>query len=65
MTAVIIASKSGHLDVARLLVQAGADKDCADLSGRTALMFASENGHWEVARFLVEAGADNTGFWRL
>ena len=51
-------SKHGHLEVARLLSGAGADKDKAMQDGRTALMWASQYGHLDVARLLCEAGAN-------
>eukprot|EP00439_Symbiodinium_sp_Y106_P073987 s114_g14.t1 len=57
MTALMIASASVHVEVARLLLEAGADKDCRDHS-MTALMLASRRGHLEVARLLLDAGAD-------
>ena len=57
-TALILASVGGHLEVARLLCEAEADKDKANHSGSTALIIASDNGHLEVARLLCEAGAD-------
>ena len=57
-TALMVASENGHLEVARLLCEAGADKDNASQDGATALIFASHNGHLEVARLLCEAGAD-------
>jgi ankyrin repeat protein len=44
--------------VARLLCDAGADKDKADCNGATPLMWASDQGHLEVARLLCDAGAD-------
>ena len=44
--------------MARLLCEAGADKDKADHGGFTALMVASYYGHLHVARLLCEAGAD-------
>ena len=34
MTALMLASDSGHVEVARLLLEAGADKDCQDVSER-------------------------------
>ena len=52
------ASTRSHLEVVRLLCDAGADKDKADNSGCTALIWASTRGHLEVARLLCEAGAD-------
>ena len=57
-TALMVASANGHLEVARLLCEAGADKDKAMQDGATALILASANGHLEVARLLCEAGAD-------
>ena len=57
-TALMVASRNGHLEVARLLCEAGADKDKARQDGATALILASRNGHLEVARLLCEAGAD-------
>jgi len=50
-----LASKGGHVAVARLLVEAGADTSAADGNGRTPL---HEAGHEAMARLLVEAGAD-------
>ena len=57
-TALILASENGHLEVARLLCEAGADWDEARQDGATALILASENGNLEVARLLCQAGAD-------
>ena len=57
-SALISASANGHLEVARLLCEAGADKDKAQQDGWAPLILASENGHLEVARLLCEAGAD-------
>ena len=45
----ILASQQGHLEVARLLCEAGADKDKAMQNGATTLMVASQNGHLVVA----------------
>ena len=56
----MLASGSGDLEVARLLVEAGAEKNCRDDHGRTALMLASASGRLEVARMLVEAGAQQS-----
>ena len=54
----VLAVKEGHLEVVRLLLEAGADKDAANTDGSTALFFAAQNGHLEVVRLLLEAGAD-------
>ena len=51
-----------HLEVARLLLSAGAehgaDKDCTDRGGKTALMHASQSGSSDIARLLLEASAN-------
>jgi len=52
------ASSRGHLEVVRLLCEAGADKDKAAHDGFTALICAAANGHVEVVRLLCEEGAD-------
>ena len=44
--------------MARLLCEAGADKDYTNEDGQTALMEASSYGLQDVARLLCEAGAD-------
>ena len=54
----LLAAKEGHLEVVRLLLEAGADKDAADTDSWTALSTAADNGHLEVVRLLLEAGAD-------
>ncbi|CAE7366960.1 unnamed protein product [Symbiodinium natans] len=56
---ILEASGGGHVEVVRLLVEAGADKDVPDVDGCTALsLAAAEVGCIEVVRLLVEAGAD-------
>jgi hypothetical protein len=45
-------------EVAKLLLDGGADVNAADQSGRTALMHASLRGHDELAAILVRRGAD-------
>jgi ankyrin repeat protein len=50
-------SDHGHVNVASLLLKAGADKGLAVLHGRTPLLCAEERGHVPIAVFLLEAGA--------
>ena len=56
--ALIRASKLGHLEVVRSLIEAGADLNLKTEEGWTALMYACENDHLEVVKSLVNARAD-------
>ncbi|CAK9116812.1 unnamed protein product [Durusdinium trenchii] len=58
LTALMLAAANGHVEVARLLLNAGADKDLQDKKGSTALILAAQQGHAEAARLLLQAGAD-------
>ena len=57
-TALMIAAAEGHLDVVRLLVEAGSDLNIVDAEGSTALSLARSYGNLDVAALLAEAGAD-------
>ena len=50
--------RRANLDIVRLLVEAGADKDFADQKRKTPLQHAAGKGHIDVVRLLVEVGAD-------
>ena len=53
------ASKNGHLGIAQLLVERGANVNAARTTdGCTALMWASQSGHLGIAQLLVERGAN-------
>ena len=54
----VLAAREGHLEVVRLLLEAGVDKDAPNTDDRTALHIAAQEGHLEVVRLLLEAGAD-------
>ena len=45
ITPLMLASENGHVDVAHLLLEAGALPDSRDNRGETALMDAAHNGH--------------------
>ena len=53
------AAQKGHLEVARCLVELGANKDQGTTDdGATPLYIAAQNGHLEVVQFLVESGSN-------
>jgi ankyrin repeat protein len=56
-TALMVTAYYGHAEVARLLIDAGAQVDAANSAGTTALMLAAESGHADCARLLIDAGA--------
>ncbi len=55
-----LASQAGHVEVARTLVDYGADVTARDEHGSTPLHRTSGSGSVEVARLLIEQGADVT-----
>lgn len=57
-TALILASKNGHMDIVGFLVDHGANINKVGKRAITALMVAAENGHLDVVKYLVEKGAN-------
>jgi ankyrin repeat protein len=57
-TALMIAATEGHLDVVRLLVEAGTDLNIVDAEGSTALSLARSYNNLDVAALLETAGAN-------
>ena len=53
-----MASLEGHLDVARMLLEHGAEVDAEDHWGKTAYHIALFNGHDEVVQLLLAHGAE-------
>ena len=53
-----VASERGYLEVARTLIERGADVSAQNKDGHTPLHLASQAGRLEVARILIERGAD-------
>ena len=51
------ASQNGHVEIARMLVDAGALIDKTTKKGRTPLSIASQNGYLEIVKILIDAGA--------
>ena len=58
-SALMLAVRAGHLDMARLLVEAGANKDVTDSDA--ALTLALREGHVGIARLLAGAGGEGRG----
>ncbi|XP_038070828.1 fibronectin type 3 and ankyrin repeat domains 1 protein-like [Patiria miniata] len=54
------AAMAGDPNVARVLINAGAEVNVKDKDGKTPLMIASLNGHVTLVQLLVEKGADPT-----
>lgn len=52
------ACSRGHLEIARILLQYGANHSETALSGIRPLHEAIENGHVEIVRLLISYGAD-------
>ena len=52
-----LAAQNGSVDVAKLLVDAGADLEAESYDWGTPVAIAVKKGHREVARFLIKAGA--------
>jgi ankyrin repeat protein len=55
-----IAARNGHIDVARFLLEKGADINCRGFFGAPGLHWAAINGHKPMVEFLVAHGADLT-----
>ncbi len=62
LTPLHLASREGHVEVSRFLVEQGAVVTAEDNDGSTSLHLASKNGHVNVARFLIECGGDVTAW---
>jgi hypothetical protein len=52
------AAMNGHVEIARLLLQNGAEVNARSKGGSTSLHFAAFHGHVDILHLLVENGAD-------
>lgn len=57
-TALAYACIGGKEDMARALLDRGADMEISNANGYTALMFAATNNHFGLTRLLLDRGAD-------
>jgi ankyrin repeat protein len=58
LTPLTLAAREGDVEMARILVNGGADVNAPAGDGKTALALAIFNGNYEVASFLVDNKAD-------
>jgi ankyrin repeat protein len=59
---ILFAAQQGNVEVATLLLDAGANKNEQSFLGQTALIIAAHSNHADLVRLLLQRGADpNTG----
>jgi len=58
LTPLMLAAREGNVELARILVGAGADVNASAGDGKTALALAIFNGNYDVASLLVDSKAD-------
>ena len=59
LTPLLLATREGHMESVRVLLDAGADVNQVSAGDRTSpLLIATINGHFDLATFLLEKGAD-------
>jgi ankyrin repeat protein len=67
LTALVYAARSGAIDAARVLLDAGADVNQTTRYGWSPLLAATQNRNYLMGKFLIERGADvniaNRGGW--
>ncbi len=67
LTPLIYAARAGSIDVARVLLDAGADVNQVSRYGWSPLLAATQNRNYQLGKFLIERGADvniaNKGGW--
>jgi len=52
------AASNGCLEIARALIQRGADLESKSAAGKTPLSIATSENHIEIVKLLIESGAE-------
>ena len=55
---IIVAVTLGKLNIVKLLLESGVDKEYKDEFGNTLLHLAVENGHVDIVQILLDVGVD-------
>lgn len=67
LTALVYAARTGSIEAARVLLDAGADVNQTTRYGWSALLAATQNRNYALGKYLIERGADvnlaNRGGW--
>ncbi len=67
ITPLVYAARAGHIEAARVLLEAGADVNQVTRYGWSPLLAATQNRNYQMGKFLIEHGADvniaNKGGW--
>jgi ankyrin repeat protein len=67
LTALVYAARTGAIDAARVLLEAGANVNQTTRYGWSPLLAATQNQNYQLGKFLIEHGADvnlaNKGGW--
>ncbi|XP_077997004.1 uncharacterized protein LOC144450278 isoform X2 [Glandiceps talaboti] len=50
-------AEEGHLDICKLLLEAGAQVNAAAIFNTTSLHYGAQKGHLDICKLLLEAGA--------
>lgn len=59
ITALMLACKNGHYEVALTLITAGADINAKDIKGKSVAQYAAEGGNIKIMELLLARGADS------
>ena len=58
ITPLMFSSAENHLEITKILLDAGADPNQSDKGGGTALIYAVWKGHLHIVKLLIEHGAN-------